>query len=371
MSLRPRHVRCRILKSVSRTTLQIQENVSLASFTTLGIGGPARFFVEIGNEDDLIEAVAFARVNHLPLFSLGGGSNLLASDTGFPGLVLHLTLTAPIQQITGPHHVDLHVPAGVDWDTLVLHACTLNLSGMECLAGIPGLTGGAPIQNIGAYGQEVAETIKTVRALDLQTGIFTELANDACRFTYRSSIFNSTARGRFIVTAVTFRLSPDAQPKLTYADLTRHFAGRQPTPLEVYHAVREIRRGKGMLLTPGDPDSRSAGSFFKNPVVPVQQFDDLSRTLNLDPTQIPHWLASGSSAGAHVKLAAAWLLDQAGFHKGFTLGEAGISSRHTLALINRGHATYGDLTALRDRVRSEVEARFGITLEQEPVELGF
>ncbi len=350
--------------------LQIQENVALAPFTTLGIGGPARFFVEIRSEPELLQAVAFAKTNHLGLFTLGGGSNLLVSDSGFAGLVLHLTFTFPITSSTGPHGVDLRVAAGLDWDTLVLHTCNLNLSGVECLAGIPGLTGGSPIQNIGAYGQEVAQTIHSVRALDLHTGSFTELSNEACRFSYRSSLFNTYARGRYIVTAVTFRLSPDARPNLTYADLARHFAGQQPTPLEVYHAVREIRRAKGMLLTPGDPDSRSAGSFFKNPIVLAQDLEALARDLNLEPGEIPHWPAPSLGTGTRIKIAAAWLVEHAGFSRGYTLGNAGISSRHTLALINRGGATYTDLVALRDRIRSEVQSRFNIALEQEPIELG-
>ncbi len=351
-------------------TLQIQENVDLAPFTTLGIGGPARFFVEIRSEPELLEAIAFAKTNHLGLFPLGGGSNLLISDRGFPGLVLHLTLGDPLVSTpAGEHRVDLRVPAGLDWDTLVLHACTLNLSGMECLAGIPGLTGASPIQNIGAYGQEVAQTIHAVRALDLHTGAFTELSNEACRFSYRSSLFNTHARSRYIVTAVTFRLSTNTAPNLTYADLAKRFTGQQPTPIEVYHAVREIRRAKGMLLTPGDPDSRSAGSFFKNPILPAPHFEDLARKLNLDPAQIPHWPAGTLGSGARVKLAAAWLVEHAGFGKGYVLGNAGISSRHALALINRGGATYADLTTLRDRIRSEVQTRFHVTLEQEPVDL--
>ncbi len=364
-----RYPRCRILKPVPGPNLQIQENVALAPFTTLGVGGPARFFAEIRSEPELLEAVAFAKANHLPLYPLGGGSNLLVADSGFPGLVLHLTLTFPVEWSHFPSHVDLRAPAGLDWDALVLHACNLNLSGMECLAGIPGLTGASPIQNIGAYGQEVSETIHTVRALDLHTGLFTELPNELCRFSYRSSLFNSTARGRYLVTAVTFRLSRDAAPNLAYADLARHFAGRQPTPVEVYHAVREIRRAKGMLLVPEDPDARSAGSFFKNPIVPSTQLDNIARTLHLDPASIPHWPAPGQTSGPATKLAAAWLIEQAGFRKGFQLGNAGISSRHTLALINRGEATHADLTALRDRIRSEVQQRFSITLEQEPVDL--
>ncbi len=351
--------------------MQIQENVALAPLTTLGIGGSARFFAEIRSEAHLVEAVAFARSSRLDLFTLGGGSNLLVGDAGFPGLVLHLTLTFPISSAAaGAHHVHLTVPAGLEWDGLVLHSCTLNLSGMECLAGIPGLTGGSPIQNIGAYGQEVSQTIHTVRAFDLAAGRFVELSNDACHFSYRSSIFNTVARGRFIVTAVTFRLSTEAAPNLTYADLARHFASHIPTPLEVYHAVREIRRRKGMLLTAGDPDSHSAGSFFKNPILSSDRLEEIARELNVEIAAIPHWPAASPGDGRLTKLAAAWLIEKAGFTKGFVLGNAGISSRHTLALINRGNASYGELIALRDRIRTEVQSRFGIYLEQEPVELG-
>ena len=380
VALTSRGFTCCTLKPVPGPDLQIQENVLLAPFTTLGVGGPARFFAEIHTEPQLLHAVAFARTNHLDLFPLGGGSNLLVGDTGFPGLVLHLTLGGDLTSTpAGPRHVDLRVPAGLDWDDLVLHACTQNLSGIECLAGIPGLTGGSPIQNIGAYGQEVAQTIHAVRALDLQTHTFTELSNKDCRFSYRSSLFNTSAHGRYgarspyLVTAVTFRLSTDPTPNLTYADLQKRFAGQPtPAPLDVYHAVREIRRSKGMLLTPGDPDSRSAGSFFKNPIILTAHFEDIVRTLGREPSQIPHWPAPypGSASEPDIKLAAAWLLEQAGFTKGYALGKAGISSRHTLALINRGDATHADLIALRDRIRSEVQSRFNISLEQEPVELG-
>jgi UDP-N-acetylmuramate dehydrogenase len=267
-------------------------------------------------------------------------------------------------------HVELAVPGGTDWDAFVLLACEGELSGVECLAGIPGLTGGSPVQNIGAYGQEVADTILHVRAFDLETDRFVQLSNADCGFSYRSSVFNSSARGRYIITAVTFRFDPGARPRLTYADLTRHFAGREPSPMEVYHAVREIRRAKGMLLVPGDPDCRSAGSFFKNPVVPTAELDHIAGELGLAAEAVPHWPAPSLDNGSHAKLAAAWLLERAGFTKGFTLGNAGISSRHTLALINRGGASYADLVALRERIRSEVHARFGIMLEQEPVELG-
>jgi UDP-N-acetylmuramate dehydrogenase len=264
-----------------------------------------------------------------------------------------------------PDALDLTVPAGNDWDAFVLSVCEQGIAGIECLAGIPGLVGGTPVQNVGAYGQEVAETITEVRALDQQSREFVTLAAADCAFSYRRSRFNSTDRGRYIVTAVRFRFDRAARPSLNYADLKQHFSSiaTTPTPLDVYHAVREIRHRKGMLLVEGEPDCRSAGSFFKNPIVPIEILPRLAATLALDPTAIPNWPADGGLT----KLPAAWLLERAGFHKGFALGQAGISSRHTLALINRGAATQADIVALRNLIQQTVEDRFGIQLEQEPV----
>jgi UDP-N-acetylmuramate dehydrogenase len=195
---------------------------------------------------------------------------------------------------------------------------------------------------------------------------FVDIPREDCGFSYRRSIFNSTHRGRYIVTAVTFRFDLSVKPQLTYADLTRHFGDTQPTPLEVYHAVREIRHGKGMLIVEGEPDSRSAGSFFKNPIVPYGTIDRIAAALQLPPDKIPHWPAEEGS----VKLPAAWLLERAGFVKGYAMGNAGISSRHTLALINKGNATAADIFALRDAIQQKVKALFGIQLEQEPVQPG-
>jgi UDP-N-acetylmuramate dehydrogenase len=348
----------------------MQQNVPLAPLTTLRIGGPARFLAHIDTEAALLEAVAFARAHDLPLFVLGGGSNLLVADTGFDGLVLQIALTGSPTIVTTPSSIDYTVPAGNDWNAFVLSVCEQGIAGIECLAGIPGLVGGTPVQNVGAYGQEVADTITHVRALDLhapEAPAFVTLSAADCAFSYRRSRFNSTDRGRYIVTSVTFRLSSTASPNLTYADLQKHFAATTtaPTPLDVYHAVREIRRRKGMLLVEGDPDCRSAGSFFKNPIVPAQTLTTLAAELHLESSTIPHWPASNGC----IKLPAAWLLERAGFHKGFSLGEAGISSRHTLALINRGSATHADIVALRNRIQQTVHDRFGIPLEQEPVTL--
>jgi UDP-N-acetylmuramate dehydrogenase len=353
------------------SALQIQEQVTLAPFTTFRIGGPARFFCEVGTEEALLEAVRFARERGLRIFVLGGGSNLLISDAGFDGLVLHLAIDAPTQTVSAGATVEYQVAAGTDWDAFVLSVCEQGITGVECLAGIPGLVGGSPIQNIGAYGQEAADTIDSVRALDLESMEFVTLSRDACGFSYRHSIFNTTHRDRYIVTQVVFRFDSAATPKLTYADLTKHFAvqiafGETPTPIQIYRAVREIRHGKGMLLVDGEQDCRSAGSFFKNPIVPATTLAGIATALNLDPATIPHWPAGEGQ----IKLPAAWLLERAGFVKGFALGEAGISSRHTLALINRGQATANDIARLRNTIQQEVSARFNITLEQEPVQIG-
>ena len=352
------------------SALHLQQSVPLAPFTTFGIGGPARYFCEITSEATLLEAIQFARREKLEIFVLGGGSNLLISDAGFNGLVLHIAIDASIHTESTTQTIDVTAPAGLDWDTFVLQICQQGISGIECLAGIPGSVGGTPVQNVGAYGQEVAETIHSVRALDLQTLNFVTLPREACGFSYRRSIFNSTQRGRYIVTHVTFRFDPAATPNLTYADLLRFFGDdAHPDPLEVYHAVRTIRHSKGMLLVAGEQDCRSAGSFFKNPIVPATTLTQIAATLQLDPTDIPHWPAPDGL----IKLPAGWLLERAGFPKGFTPfpdSPAGISSRHTLALINRGHATASDVIALRDLIRAKVLTQFNIQLDQEPVQLG-
>jgi UDP-N-acetylmuramate dehydrogenase len=353
---------------VPPSELDIQENVPLAPYTTLRIGGPARFFCEATSELELLEAVIFARERSLPLFVLGGGSNLLVGDSGFDGLVVHMAITTPTLFSSVGDSLEATAAAGTDWNAFVLSICEQGVSGVECLAGIPGTVGGTPVQNVGAYGQEVANTIVQVRVLDLETLDFISLGHEQCHFGYRSSIFNTTHRNRYIVSQVTFRFDPTAGPNLTYADLQRHFANATTPlqPIDIYHAVREIRHGKGMLIVEGEADCRSAGSFFKNPVVAKSVLNDIAKTLDVTPDKIPHWPASDD----RIKLPAAWLLERAGFIKCFQLGEAGISSRHTLALINRGNATFADIAALRDTIQREVARRFNIALEQEPVQLG-
>jgi len=336
-----------------------REHVPLAPYTTFKIGGPARWFAEASTEAEILEAIDFARTRSLPLFTLGGGSNLLVSDAGFPGLVLRIALT-------GSEHVadTFRVAAGEDWDSFVSHVVDANYAGIECLAGIPGTVGGTPVQNVGAYGEEVAETIAAVRVLDLATLQFEDLSPEDCGFSYRRSIFNSTDRGRYIVTRVDYALRKNGNPRVAYADLREYFSGSaEPSLAEVSAAVRKIRHQKGMLIVPGDPDCRSAGSFFKNPVVSVDHYSQIAAQ---HAAEVPHYPA----ANGQIKLPAAWLVEQAGFHKGYSLGHAGISSRHTLALINRDNAKANDILALRDRIVTAVQRKFRIRLEPEPVLLG-
>jgi UDP-N-acetylmuramate dehydrogenase len=341
-----------------------QEQVPLAPYTTLGIGGPARWFVEAASEAEIVDAVSWAREHSLPLFVLGGGSNLLVSDAGFGGLVLRVAVKGETFNEDAGGRV-YRVAAGDDWDGFVERAVQANYAGIECLAGIPGTVGGTPVQNVGAYGQEVSETIEQVRVLDLETLSFREMCAAECGFAYRISVFNSTAKGRFLVVRVDYRLKPGGKPNLRYADLQKAYpAGSEPTLAKVAQTVRRIRQSKGMLLVDGDEDCRSAGSFFKNPIISADHFVELAAKLGAEP---PHYPAGDGQ----VKLPAAWLIEKSGFAKGFALGRVRISSRHTLALVNRGGATASEILALRDVIVKGVEAKFGIALQMEPVLLGF
>jgi UDP-N-acetylmuramate dehydrogenase len=348
--------------------MQVLEEVPLAPYTTFQIGGPARWFAEAASEDDIAAGITFAGERGLPLFVLGGGSNLLVSDAGFAGLVLRIALRGMTATPENGRTI-VSAAAGEDWDGLVAYAVGKACAGVECLSGIPGTVGGTPVQNVGAYGQEVSQTIVTVRAFDRQTAQFVDLPASACGFSYRRSIFNSTERDRYIVSRVDYALRVDAPACFAYADLSRYFAARgmlSPTLTEVREAVRTIRAQKGMLLVAGDSDCRSAGSFFKNPIVPVSMVDSLAVELGVEKQTIPAYPARPGE----VKLSAAWLIERAGFAKGYALGNAGISSRHTLALINRGGASAREVVALRDKVIDAIWSRFAIRLEPEPVWLG-
>jgi UDP-N-acetylmuramate dehydrogenase len=348
--------------------LQIQESVPLAPLTTLGVGGNARFFAKAETEQEVEQAVAFARSRNLPLFVFGGGSNLVISDRGWDGLVLQIGIVGTHEKLA-EESMRFDVGSGVNWDEFVVHAVSLNCAGVECLSGIPGSVGGTPVQNVGAYGQEVSDTIVSVLAFDLAENRVRQLQAAECGFTYRTSIFNTTQCGRYIILRVTYALTPKGPPSLRYADLQKYFAGRNGTPTlsETREAVRKIRASKGMLITPGDPDCRSAGSFFKNPVLSASQHDELSRLAAARKLQLPSYPALSSQH----KVSAAWLVENSGFIKGYAKGCAAISTKHALAIVNRGGATAADIVALRDEIQAGVEQTWGIRLETEPVFLGF
>ncbi len=350
-------------------SVKIREHVPLAPLTTLGVGGPARYFFEAFNEADVREGLDFAASRELPLFVLGGGSNLLVSDQGFDGLVLKIAL-AGISSRRGPHDTTIVcAAAGEDWDALVASAVQENCAGIECLSGIPGKVGGTPVQNVGAYGQDVSETITQVQALDTKDGSVREFTNADCHFSYRTSRFNSSDRGRYIIMRVSFALQRNGAPKLAYADLKRHFGERAESAslAEVRTSVIEIRRRKGMVLDAGDPDSHSAGSFFKNPVLSEEQFQDLTRRAAARGLQVPNYPA----LAAQRKVSAAWLVEQSGFTRGYSRGPVGISSKHSLAIVNRGGATASDVVSFATGIRRAVLDHFGIYLHPEPVFLGF
>lgn len=347
----------------------IQGNIPLAPLTTFKIGGPARFFVEAKSLAEVEEAVGFARARDLALFVLGGGSNLVIADSGWPGLVLKVAIAGIEQRpATADGRVLFDVGAGEAWDRFVAHAVAAQCAGIECLSGIPGSVGGTPVQNVGAYGQEVSQTIESVQVFDRRDGQVRELCDEACGFSYRSSIFNTTDRDRFIILRVTYALTPGGEPHLEYADLKRHFEGRESRPdlAETREAVRHIRAGKGMLIVPGDAECQSAGSFFKNPVVSADQLEDLKRRGAAKKLTIPSYPALEERH----KISAAWLVEHSGFVRGYDAGRVGISRRHALGIVNRGGATASDVLALKDEIQQRVQEMWGVRLEPEPIFVG-
>ncbi len=350
--------------------MRLLENIPLAPLTTLKIGGPAKYFVEAANVAEVQEAVAFTRSRDLPLFVLGGGSNLVIADAGWPGLVLKIAIPGIDQRSARDEDgkIIFDVGAGESWDKFVSRAVMAHCAGVECLSGIPGSVGGTPVQNVGAYGQEVASTIASVQVLDLKDGQVRELCREACGFAYRTSIFNTSERGRFIVLRVAYALTPGGSPLISYADLKRHFAGRETTPnlAETREAVRHIRALKGMLIVAGDADCQSAGSFFKNPVLSETQHEDLTQRAAARGLTVPTYPALETRK----KVSAAWLVEHSGFTKGFGFGRVGISSKHALAIVNRGQATAAEVLALKEQIQQRVEEIWGVRLEPEPVMVG-
>ena len=349
----------------------LQENIPLGALTTLKIGGLARYFVAAKDADEVQQAVAWAQSRNLPLFVLGGGSNLLVADAGWSGLVLKIGIQGIDQRSEHDEQGKalFDVGAGESWDRFVSEAVRARCAGIECLSGIPGSVGGTPVQNVGAYGQEVSETIASVQVWDLKENQIRDLCPEACDFGYRSSIFNTSECGRFIVLRVTYALTPEGNPRISYADLKRHFNGWETPPnlAETREAVRHIRALKGMLIIPGEPDCQSAGSFFKNPVLSEEQHDNLKKRATMRGLTVPSYPALESRK----KVSAAWLVEHSGFAKGFGFGRVGISRKHALAIVNRGGATAAEVLALKEQIQHRVEEIWEVHLEPEPVMVGF
>jgi UDP-N-acetylmuramate dehydrogenase len=386
---------------------KVREQVALRDLTTLRIGGPARRFVEAATDDEIIAEVRAADERGEPVLILGGGSNLVISDDGFPGTVIHVATKGIRRDVAGPASgtgpgaagggVAVTVAAGEDWDTVVASCVAEGVAGLECLSGIPGLAGATPIQNVGAYGQEVAETITWVRAYDRERGEVVELPARDCGFGYRTSAFKRSARsvaaldgwsgftGSFVVLDVVFGLERHAlSGPVRYRELAQRLGiaegGRAPLG-DVRAAVLGLRQSKGMVLDPGDPDTRSAGSFFTNPILDAAQFAALREVVAArcgPDVRIPRYPADPGQ----VKVSAAWLIEQAGFRKGYAgkeatsegagpgLPGARISAKHTLALVNPGGATAASLLGLAREVRDGVRDVFGVELANEPVLVG-
>ena len=342
----------------------IQENVPLAELTTFKIGGKARFFVRAKSETDIVEALEFAEQNGLDIFILGGGSNVLIADEGFDGLVLQIALKGISIFAEKDGTIYVTAQAGEDWDTFVKICVEKNLQGVECLSGIPGFVGGTPVQNVGAYGQEVSETIVSVRCFDRTKKEIKELTNAECGFAYRTSIFNTTRKNNYIVLTVTYALELNGEPKIVYADLKNHFSDKKPTLAETRNAVLKIRSAKSMVIDQSDINTKSAGSFFKNPLVSKEKFAEMCARFG---DTIPSYAVDGET----LKIPAAWLIEKSGFQKGYIKGNVGLSTKHTLAIVNLGNSAAKDVLALQAEIQAQVKRQFDVELKHEPIFVGF
>lgn len=348
----------------------MREHVLLAPYTTLGLGGPARYFCECRSEEEVRAALVFAQERALRVQILGSGSNVVVADAGFPGLVVKIGIGGVRLRETSDA-VEVHSGAGVEWDALVRETVERGCTGIECLSGIPGTVGATPIQNVGAYGQEVSDRLVSITCLERERLTRVVFTRDECELGYRDSRFKRRDRDRCVVLEVALRVHRGATPELRYPELVRAVRERVAietlSPAEAVRVVREtvlaLRRRKSMVLDPADPNARSVGSFFVNPVLSPTAFAELDR----------RWRASGRTdaitafpADGRVKVPAAWLVEHAGFVKGQRHGGAGISTRHALALVNLGGTT-ADLLALAASIEQAVYERFGVRLEREPV----
>jgi UDP-N-acetylmuramate dehydrogenase len=342
-----------------------REHVPLSALSTLGVGGPARWFVTAASIEAVAAAHRFTVERGVPLFVLGGGSNIVIADEGIAGCVVHVGLRG-VRRSTDGEDVLVTAGAGEPWDEVVDAVVRRGLAGVECLSGIPGSVGGTPIQNVGAYGQEVADTIERLTVYDRTTATTVQLGAPACEFAYRTSRFKARDAGRFVVCDVTFRVRPGA-PTVAYPDVVEQLPRERltaPSVADVRAAVLAIRRRKGMVIDAADADTRSVGSFFMNPVVTAADRERIAGTAG---EAVPGF----ALPDGRVKVPAAWLIERAGFRKGDADGPVGVSTKHPLALVNRGGATARDVLRFAGRIKRTVVDRFGVWLRPEPVFVGF
>jgi len=356
---------------MDHTELDIRSAIPLSAYTTIGLGGNARYFVSCRTTDEVYEALSFAANRKLRVHVLGGGSNTIFADTGFDGLIVKIDLRG-LSFVERGGAVHVRAGAGEEWDRLVQTCVDRKLVGIECLSGIPGLVGATPIQNVGAYGQEVGETIVHLKTLDQRTLDAVEFTGAECGFGYRMSRFKTEYAGKFVITEVEFRLLKETKPEVRYPELQKFIDSRRQntsfpegavTPAEIRAAVIALRKQKSMVIDPADANTKSVGSFFMNPVLSPERLREVAEK----------WEQSGGKgvlptfpARENVKLPAAWLVENAGYRKGYRKGGVGVSDNHSLVLVNRG-GTARELLSLAAEIQEAVAARFGVQLEREPV----
>jgi UDP-N-acetylmuramate dehydrogenase len=344
--------------------LHIQHNVILRPHTTLQVGGAARLFVEAHSRQVLQQALWWANRQRQPTFLLGGGSNVVVADSGFDGLVIKLSLPGIAQQSTATGAL-LCCGAGVDWDTLVAQACADDLAGLECLSGIPGTVGAAPVQNIGAYGQEVSQTLQAVHVIERRSGQLHILPPAALGLRYRHSHFKTLWAQRFAIAQVDLSLVRGAAGCTAYPEVQNFLGQPAGSVAQVRQAVLALRARKSLLLRPHLENGRSVGSFFINPTVPCETLPGLVQALG---DGLPRYMQPG---GTHAKLSAAWLIERAGFARGCALGNVGLSTAHALCLVNRGEATAQEVVGFAASLATAVRRLCGVVLQPEPQFLGF
>jgi len=354
-------------------TRLITEHAPLAPLSTLGVGGCAKYFLSVSDAAQLPPALDWASHRGLPVFILGGGSNIVFPDEELNALVIKIDIRG-IQSSSASGSEFVTTSAGEDWDAFVAWTVSRGCAGIECLSGIPGRAGATPIQNVGAYGQEVSGAIAKVAVFDRRDRMTKEIPGEDCSFGYRTSRFKTTDRDRFIVLSATFWLTPGGKPAVRYKQLETYLAEngiRHPTLRDVRDAVLAVRRSKAMVTDPAEPDSRSCGSFFTNPIVSREQYTDIrsaaERAGIISPNEQDGTIPAYPCPGGSMKLSAAWLIEQSGMRRGFRHGGAGISRKHSLAIVNCGGASAHDVTGLAALICARVMDKFGVRLQPEPL----